>query len=221
MRTLIVNFKNYREVLGDGSLRLASAAAKVASGSSHEIVVAPPAAMLGAVASKVLIPVFSQSLSVQTGEMTTGADQPEAARAAGAVGTLLNHSEARMRQAELEGLVPRVKKAGLKVCICASGTREASALSVLRPEYIAVEPTELIGTGVAVSRARPEVVEATVKSARKAGYRGRVLCGAGIVSGEDVKRAVELGADGVLVSSSVVKARDWASKIGELARSLD
>jgi triosephosphate isomerase len=52
------------------------------------------------------------------------------------------------------------------------------------------------------------------------GFRGKVLCGAGIVSGEDVERAVELGAEGVLVSSSVVRARDWESKIVELADSL-
>ena len=47
-----------------------------------------------------------------------------------------------------------------------------------------------------------------------------VLCGAGIVSGEDVARAVELGADGVLVASSVVKAEDWEAKVRELANSL-
>jgi len=55
---------------------------------------------------------------------------------------------------------------------------------------------------------------------RKTGYRGKILCGAGIVSGEDVKKAVELGADGVLVASSIVKAQDWEAKIRELAGSL-
>jgi triosephosphate isomerase len=221
MKTLIINFKNYREVLGEGSLRLASAAAKVASRSSIEIAVAPPTSMLAAVASRVAIPVFSQSIAGGSGEKTTGADLPEAARAAGAVGTLLNHSEARRPLSELKALVPRAKKSGLKVCICANGSRESAKLSVLGSEYIAVEPPELIGTGVAVSRAKPEVVKATVEATRRSGYRGAVLCGAGIVDGDDVRRAVELGADGVLVSSSVVKARGWASKIDELARSLD
>ncbi|HME18898.1 MAG TPA: triose-phosphate isomerase [Nitrososphaerales archaeon] len=221
MKTLVINFKNYREVLGPGSLRLAAAAAKVASKSSAEIIVAPPNSMLGAVVSKVSIPVFSQSVGGETGEKTTGGDLPEAARAAGAVGTLLNHSEARRPLSELKALVPRAMKSGLKVCLCANGSRESATLSVLGSEYIAVEPPELIGSGVAVSRAKPEAVKATVEAARKSGYRGAILCGAGIVDGDDVRRAIELGADGVLVSSSIVKARDWSMKIGELARSLD
>jgi triosephosphate isomerase (TIM) len=221
MKTLIINFKNYQEVLGQGSLRLAAAAARAAARSSMEIIVAPPTSMLGAVASSVKITVFSQSVGGDPGEKTTGADLPEAARAAGAVGTLLNHSEARRPLSELKQLVPRAMKSGLKVCLCANGSREAATLSALGPEYIAVEPPELIGTGISVTRAKPEAVKATVEAARRTGYRGAVLCGAGIVEGEDVRRAVELGADGVLVSSSVVKARDWASKIDELARSLD
>jgi triosephosphate isomerase len=221
MRTLVINFKNYREVLGRGSVRLSEAAASVASDCGHEIVVAPPISMLGAVASRVEIPVFSQSLGDEVGEKTTGASPPEAVRAAGGRGTLLNHSEARKPTAELKALVPRARAAGLRVCICAEGSREAAALSALRPEYVAVEPPELIGSGISVSRARPEVVESTVLAARKAGYKGRILCGAGIVDGVDVRKAVELGADGVLVSSSVVKAKDWEPKIRELARSLD
>jgi triosephosphate isomerase len=93
-------------------------------------------------------------------------------------------------------------------------------LARLEPDYIAVEPPELIGSGVAVSKARPGLVSQTVSRVKDTGFRGKILCGAGIVSGGDVKRAVELGADGVLVSSSVVKARNWPSKIEELAHSL-
>jgi triosephosphate isomerase len=154
------------------------------------------------------------------GDKTTGADIPEAAKGAGAVGTLLNHSEARRPLAELRGLVPRVKGLGMKVCVCANGSGEAASLSVLGSDYVAVEPPELIGSGIAVSKAKPEVVRNTVEAVRRAGYGGKVLCGAGIVDGWDVKRAVELGADGILVASSVVKAKDWDAKIGDLARSL-
>ena len=71
-----------------------------------------------------------------------------------------------------------------------------------------------------MSKARPELVQKTVASVRKTGYGGKILCGAGIVSGEDVTKAVELGVDGVLVASSVVKAPDWESQVTELARSL-
>ena len=220
MKTLIINFKNYARILGSGSVDLARAAARVAAGLEVEVVVAPPPPMLALVASEASIKVFSQSVSPITGEKTTGSVIPEALREAGAVGTLLNHSEARLRRVELGPLVSSLKKMGLGVCLCARTSTEAAALSRYRTEYLAIEPPELIGSGIAVSKAKPEVVRKTVGAARRAGYKGKVLCGAGIVTGEDVTRAVELGADGVLVASSVVNARDWGAKIRELAASL-
>jgi triosephosphate isomerase len=220
LRTLIVNFKNYPEVLGEGSVRLALAVKKVTETVEVEGLVAPPTPMLALVSSKTKVSVYSQAVGSTAGDRTTGAILPEAVLAAGASGTILNHSESRKSQSELQELVPRLASMGMGVCLCSQSTREAVKLASLGPKYLAIEPPELIGSGVAVSRARPELIEKTVTAARKAGYRGKILCGAGIVSGDDVKKAVELGVDGVLVASSVVKATDWESKVRELARSL-
>lgn len=220
MGTLIVNFKNYARIMGEGSLRLAESAQKISEMTGQEVIVAPPTPMLGLVASRTKVPVFAQSLSVAEGEKSTGSVTPEAIKAAGAAGTILNHSEARLPLSQLKALVPRVAGLSLDVCLCARTAAEAGILAGLKPPYVAVEPPELIGTGVAVSRARPDLVSKSVEAVRKAGYRGKVLCGAGIVSGGDVKTAMGLGADGVLASSSIVGARDWDSKLLELARSL-
>ena len=217
---IILNLKNYPEVMGEGSVRLARAAEKVATSTGVEIVVAPPGPMLALVASKVRVPVFSQSVGAETGDRTTGAFLPEGVRGSGARGTLLNHSESPKSASELGVIVPRLKELSLKVCLCAATAEQSVAVASLSPDYVAVEPPELIGSGVSVSRANPELVSRTVTTVRAAGFRGRVLCGAGIVTGDDVARAVELGADGVLVASSVVKAKDWEEKIAELAHSL-
>ena len=217
---MIVNCKNYPEVLGEGSVRLALAVSKVSQSMNVNAIIAPPTPMLGLVSSMTKARVFSQAVAINTGDKTTGATTPESVKAAGATGTILNHSESRRPPSELSRLVPRVAGLGLEVCLCAQTSQEAARLARLSPAYIAVEPPELIGTGVAVSKARPELIERTVSSVRKAGYAGRILCGAGIVSGEDVEKAVELGSDGVLVASSVVKARDWDAKVSELANSL-
>ncbi len=220
MKTLIVNFKNYPEVLGEGSVRLALAMKRVSDVVDVELIAAPPSPLLALVASKTKVQVYSQSVSSKAGDKTTGAILPEAVRAAGATGTILNHSESKKPAGELQKLVPRLVSMGMGVCLCAETTQEATSLASLGPKYVAIEPPELIGSGIAVSKAKPELVERTVAAVRKSGYGGRVLCGAGIVSGEDVARAVELGADGVLVASSVVKAADWESKVRELATSL-
>jgi triosephosphate isomerase (TIM) len=220
MRTLVVNFKNYPEVLGAGSVKLALAVKTVAETVGFEAIVAPPVPMLGEVASRAGITVYSQTVGGESGDRTTGAVLPEAVKAAGASGTILNHSESRKSLADLRSLVPRVAGLGLDVCLCVQTAEEAALLAPLGPKYLAIEPPELIGSGVAVSKARPELIRDTVAATAKAGYRGKVLCGAGIVDGDDVRRAVELGVEGVLVASSVVKAKDWAQKVGELARSL-
>ena len=220
MKTLIVNFKNYPEVMGQRSLDLARAVESAGAAAGIEAIVSPPLPMLSLVASAVGIKVFSQAVGSKTGDKTTGEVLPVAVKSAGASGTLLNHSESRRPPAELRELVPRVRGLGLAVCLCSQTPAEAVKLAALSPEYVAIEPPELIGSGIAVSRAKPELVTRTVSALRKAGYGGAILCGAGIASGEDVAKAVELGVDGVLVASSVVKAPDWRRKTQELARSL-
>jgi triosephosphate isomerase len=177
--------------------------------------------MIGLVASKVGLGVFGQAVGSVVGEKTTGSVLPEAIKAAGASGTILNHSESRANPKELPALVKRLAKLGLETCLCARNSGEVKSLAKLGTEYLAVEPPALIGSGIAVSKAQPGLVKRSVQEARDAGYRGRVLCGAGIVDGVDVSRAVELGVDGVLVASSVVNASNWTSKIRELSVSLD
>ncbi len=220
MRTLIVNFKNYPEGLGDGSVRLGLAMKRVSETIDVEMIAAPPTPMLALVVAKTRVTVYSQTVSSKSGDKSTGAILPESVRAAGATGTILNHSESKRTLSDLQRLVPRLVSMGMGVCLCAETPQEATELASLGPRYVAIEPPELIGSGVAVSKAKPELVEKTVSALRKAGYGGKVLCGAGIVAGEDVTRAVELGADGVLVASSVVKSADWESKVRELASSL-
>ncbi len=219
MRTLVINFKNYPEILGDNSVRLA-ADAKAAAGTRVELVLAPPTPMLSLVSERVAVSVFAQNVTEGEVGKSTGAIIPESVRESGAVGTILNHSEARVALEPLKRLVPRARAAGLKVCLCTATPADAGELVSLNPDYIAIEPPELIGSGLAVSKARPEVVTETVNRVLRAGFKKKILCGAGIVDGEDVTRALQLGVDGVLVSSSVIKAKDWRAKVSELARPL-
>src|SRR5579863_5106331 len=191
-----VNFKNYPEILGEGSVSLARAVDKAAEDSGVLGVVAPPAPLIGLVSSRVSIAVYSQRVDSAVGDKTTGAVLPEAVKGAGGSGTLLNHSEARIPVPEIESLMTRLESLNMKVCLCAASAREAVSLSKVRPAWLAVEPPELIGTGVAVSRAKPEVVSGTVSALRESGYDGRILCGAGIVTGSDARAAMELGDDG-------------------------
>ncbi len=82
---------------------------------------------------------------------------------------------------------------------------------------VAVEPPELIGSGIAVSKANPEIISDTVDRIKKVNPKVTILCGAGITKGEDVSSAIKLGAEGILVASGVVKAKDPCNALNELA----
>ncbi|MGH9918287.1 MAG: triose-phosphate isomerase [Nitrososphaerales archaeon] len=219
-RTFIVNFKNYPEILGEGSLRLAKAAAGLSWEVGIDVVVAPPTPMLHTVASTVKIPVFAQRSELGEMGKSTGHSIPESIKAAGCSGSLLNHSESRIAMDVLRLTIERMKGLGLTSCACAETTEEAVEIAALNPEFLAIEPPELIGTGRAVSKARPELLADTADALAGAGFKGSLLCGAGIVSGEDVEAAMRLGTQGILVASSVVKAQDWPAKLRELGTAM-
>jgi len=219
-RTFIVNFKNYPEVMGEGAIRLAKAAAGLSWELGIDVIVAPPTPMLHTIASTVKIPVFAQKADLGEQGKSTGSTIPESIKAAGCSGSLLNHSESRIQMDALRQTIERMKAVGLTSCACAETAEEAVEVSMFNPEFLAIEPPELIGTGRAVSKARPELLTGTAEALAKAGYKGSLLCGAGIVSREDVASAMKLGTEGILVASSVVKAPDWAVKLRELGTAM-
>lgn len=170
--------------------------------------VVPQFADVSTVAKAVKIPVFAQHIdSVKPGGFT-GHVLAESIKEAGAFGTLINHSERELKLSEIDEVVRRTREIGLISCVCANNPRISVAVAALEPDIIAIEPPELIGTGIPVSKAKPEVVTDTVRSVRKVNARAIILCGAGISHGEDVAAALKLGTQGVLVASGIVKAKD-------------
>jgi triosephosphate isomerase (TIM) len=213
-RPLIINFKNYREASAASTLKLAKAAQKVAERSKVEIIVAPPQPALALVARSVSVPVFCQHLDSEKDGSTTGYFVPEIAKSYGAVGSLINHSEHRIEVKSIAVLVERMRKLGMTSVVCARTPHEVMEMSVFGPDYVAIEPPELIGSGKAVSKENPAIIS---KSIEAAGSRTKVICGAGITDKDDVRAAIKLGSRGILVASGVVKAESWAAKIAELA----
>ncbi len=90
----------------------------------------------------------------------------------------------------------------------------------LSPEYIAIEPPELIGGDVSVTTAKPEVITKAVDRIRAVNPNVGVLCGAGVKTRKDVAKALELGTMGVLLSSGVVKAKDPEKALRDLVKGL-
>ncbi|MEF8806923.1 triose-phosphate isomerase [Natronomonas sp.] len=211
---VLVNLKAYP----CDPVEVAEAAAEVAKDTGVRIAVAPQAAHLDRVAATG-VETWAQHVSPVDHGSHTGSTLAEAAAEAGAVGTLLNHSENRLKLADIDASVRAAVRAGLETVVCANNPRQIAAAAALEPDAVAVEPPELIGTGTPVSQADPDIVTDSVDAAASVGDVP-VLCGAGISTGEDLEAAGDLGAEGVLLASGVAKADDPKAALEDLVSPL-
>lgn len=213
----VINFKNYDEISGINSIKLAKSVVEVAKKYRLEIIVCPPQHLLSETA-KISANVFAQHLDNSKVGSTTGFVIPEIVKKSGVVGSLINHSEHRISPDEIESLVKRLRELDMVSIVCVQDVKEVQRYAKLNPDYIAIEPPELIGSGKAVSKEKPDIITKSVEAVKKENNSTQLLCGAGIVSGEDVSRALELGAKGILVASGIVKSNNWKKSLEEFAK---
>ncbi len=202
---IIVNFKTYERATGRKAFVLARKIAEIANATKTNWIVCPQHVDLF-MARYLEIPVFAQHVDACEPGRNTGFVTPYSLKINGVKGSLVNHSEHRIPFKEIDNVVELLKKYKLKSVVCANSVREAARIAKkIKPDYVAVEPPGLIGTGISVSKAQPDVVEKSAKAVKK--YGVKFLCGAGISNGEDVRMAVKLGADGVLVASAIANSK--------------
>ncbi|MGV8168904.1 MAG: triose-phosphate isomerase [Candidatus Nanoarchaeia archaeon] len=205
---LIINLKTYPEGTGKQAMKLLRAAESLTQGN---IILAAQAVDLRALAKKAKVPIYAQHVDAVEEGNRTGYLTPQAVKDAGAAGTLINHSEHRIPEEQIKKTIELCRKYSLATVVCAENPEEAERLAKLYPDFIAIEPPELIGGDISVSKAKPEVITNTVQKVIVS-----VLCGAGVKTKEDAKKAIELGSKGLLVASGVVKAKAPKKAIKEL-----
>lgn len=215
MGIVIVNFKAYKEGFGKRALELAKIAENVASRCDDYIGIAVSFLDLPVIAKEVSVDVYAQHVDAVGFGSHTGRINAEMIAEYGAKGSLINHSERRLKLADIEYNVSKLKEVGLTSVVCTNNVPTTAAAAALSPDFVAVEPPELIGSGIPVSKAEPQIVENSVKAAKSVNPEVRVLCGAGITTHEDYVKALELGAEGVLLASGIVKAKDQKKALEE------
>ena len=198
---IIVNFKTYENSSGKKAVQLAKACEKAGKGA---VAVAVQAADIANVCKAVSIPVFAQHIDNIAYGKNTGFTLLETVKEAGASATLLNHAEHKL---ELDILADTIKlcKGKLPTIVCAADTKEAAKIAELNPDFIAVEIPELISGDVSIAKANPEIITKAIEAVHKVNAIP-VLAGAGVQDGSDVKKALELGTVGVLISNAVVNS---------------
>lgn len=212
---ILVNFKGYQEAIGSKASELAGIASEVSTQTGVRIIVSPATADISRAADKV--ETFAQHVDPEEPGSKTGSNLAETAKAAGAKGSLLNHSEKRIPEEDIKKSINILKNLNMTSILCTQSPEESKSYAKYNPDYIAIEPPELIGSGVSVSTSKPEVVTDSVELVEEANSDVKVLCGAGISNGEDVKKALELGAEGVLLASAFVKAEKPKKVLKDMA----
>lgn len=216
MALVILNFKAYEQAIGDNSLNLAKIAKEVADSTGMHIIVAVQTADIARTAP--IIETMAQHIDPIDLGAGTGTQTAEAAKQAGASGSLLNHSEQNIPISQAEKSIKKLLSLGMKSCACASTPDKGQELAKFRPDYVAIEPPELIGSGVSVSSAKPEIVTESIENIRQVNKDVEILCGAGISTGDDVKKALDLGVTGVLLASAFTKAENPKEVLEDICR---
>jgi len=213
---IVLNVKTYTEATGINALILARLMEKISKETGVDMAIAVQASDITSCAKEVSIPIYAQHIDPIKPGSNTGWILPEAVKTAGATGTLINHSEHRLKLADIDTCISRARDIGLDTLVCTNNVATSKAVSTFSPMMIAVEPPELIGGDISVTTADPDIVRNTVKAVQTINKTVKVLCGAGVKNGKDVAKAIELGAEGVLLASGVVKAKDKEAALRDL-----
>ena len=208
---ILVNLKAYP----CDPIEVATAVRDVADASGVRIAVSPQAADIARVADTG-VETWAQHVSPNGHGSHTGSTLAEAVADNGAVGTLINHSENRLKLADVDASVRAAERADLEAVVCANNPAQVGAAAALTPDAVAVEPPALIGGDVSVATADPGIVADAVDAAAAVDDDVDVFCGAGVSTGDDVGAAGELGASGVLLASGVAKADDPEAVLEDL-----
>jgi triosephosphate isomerase len=214
---IVLNVKTYMESTGENALMLARLMEKISRETNVSMAIAVQACDISRCADTVSIPIYAQHIDPIKPGSNTGWTLVEAVKSAGAVGTLINHSEHRLILADIDTCLMRAADLGLDTLVCTNNVATSKAVATFSPSMIAVEPPELIGGDISVTTADPGIVSNTVQAVRNLNKTVKILCGAGVKNGKDVAKALELGADGVLLASGVVKAKNKEDVLRDLA----
>jgi len=214
-----IGFKAY--LYGDRAVELACAADRISEKYRTPIILTPQAVDLYRIgqATRHLL-VFAQHADPLEPGKGAGSVLLEAAKAAGAVGVMLNHAERRLTLSEIRRTIQRADAVGLATMVCADSPDEGLAIAQLHPNIILTEPPDLIGTGQSVGNADKSFVRDSVEKIKRIDARIIVFSGAGIKNGRDVGEIIRLGAGGTGSATGVLHAPDPAAMIEEMVSAL-
>ncbi len=203
---------------GEKMLELAKVIDKTAMKYDVDVIVTPQYTDIKLLADNTeRILVFAQHMDYLPIGRGLGSVLPEAVKAAGAVGVMLNHAEKPLSMDDIGKTIKRADEVGLGTIVCANTVEDVKAIAKMNPNLIVAEPTDLIGTG---QTSDSNYVLDTIKTVREINPDIMVLQGAGISNGQDVYNTIKLGAQATGSTSGIIKANDPYAMVEEMLYNL-
>jgi triose-phosphate isomerase len=209
-----IGTKNY--IYGDTVLEYARAADAAAEKYDIDVLFITPAVEIRRIAEHtkhlILLAPYMDTLRPGRGMADI---LPEALKAAGAKGVVVNHCEKPMTLPAIKATIDRAKEIDFLVFACADTIAEAKAIAQLHPDIINPEPTELIGgTGGGVSDMG--YVREVIRAIKEIDPKIMVEQAAGITNGKQVYDFIMAGSEAAGAASGIMNAADPIAMIDEM-----
>ncbi|MBQ1846599.1 MAG: triose-phosphate isomerase [Clostridia bacterium] len=208
-----IGTKNY--IYGDKVLEYALAADKAAEKYDIDVLFITPAVEIRRVVenTKRLIVLAPYMDTLRPGRGMADI-LPEALKAAGAKGVVINHCEKPMSLPQMKKTIDRARELDFLVFACADTLEEAKAIAQLHPDIINPEPSQIIGGGNGVSPM--DYVKDSIRVIKEIYPDILVEQAAGITNGKQVYDFIMAGSEAAGAASGIMNAKDPIAMIDEM-----
>jgi triosephosphate isomerase len=138
---------------------------------------------------------------------------PEALKAAGAHGVVINHCERPMTLSAIRKTILRARELDLLSFVCADTLDEAQALAHFHPDILNPEPSELIGSGQVSGM---DDVRQVLRSVKAIDPHILVEQAAGITTAQQVYEFIMAGSEAAGAASGILKAAEPAVMLEQM-----
>ena len=209
-----IGTKNY--IYGDTVLEYAKAADRAAEKYDRDVLFITPAVEIRRVCenTKHLIVLAPYMDTLRPGRGMADI-LPEALKAAGAEGVVVNHCEKPMSIPAIKKTIERANELDMLVFACADSVDETKAIAQLHPDIINPEPSELIG-GTSNGVSDMGYVKEVIREIRKIDPNILIEQAAGITNGKQVYDFIMAGSEAAGAASGIVNAPNPIEMIDEM-----
>ncbi len=138
---------------------------------------------------------------------------PEALKAAGAQGVVLNHCERPMTLTQIKTCIDRANELDMLSFVCADTIAEARAIAQLHPDIINPEPTELIGSGNASDMS---YVKEAIEAVKVIDPNIMVEQAAGITTAQQIYDFIMAGSEAAGSASGIIRSANPHALLNEM-----